>query len=588
MFFASFLAMVVGGIILFFILIGIIAGISSSFKDDGKKDIVSNSVLVIDMEELIHEQGEKNAFASFSDESSFNPGLYDIKKAIEQAKSDNNIKGILIKINGTPNGWATLQQMRNSLLDFKTSNKFIYAYGEVIPQKSYYLASVADSIFLNPAGAAELKGLSTELAFFKGTLEKLEVEPEIYYAGKFKSATEPFRADKISDPNRQQIVALQSDIWSEFTSAVSMHTKTSPEVINQLTNNGTIQFPADALKYKIVDGLCYWDEVEQKLRARTGRSGDEKIKYISLDDYAKSARASIEMNNNRIAVLFAEGSINDGEKNSDYEIASADFIQEIRKLKKNDKIKAVVLRVNSPGGSALASEVILRELQLLRAKKPLIVSMGDYAASGGYYISCQADSIFALPNTITGSIGVFTMLFNGGQLLKNKLGVSFDGVKNAPYADYPSVTRKLSDNEAQRMQASVDTIYSLFKHRVAVGRHMNEAFVDSIAQGRVWTGTAAIKIGLVDGLGGIDRAIKSAALKANVSSYQVVTYPEPIDKFQSLVHRIKDGNIATSAVKSTIEDQIGTDNYEIIQQIKDLNKINGKAQMAMPFRFKVD
>jgi protease-4 len=284
--------------------------------------------------------------------------------------------------------------------------------------------------------------------------------------------------------------------------------------------------------------------------------------------------------------LFAEGEIKDGESNDDYQIASQSIIKQIRKLRNNDKIKAVVLRVNSPGGSALASEVILRELQLLKAKKPLVVSMGDLAASGGYYISCQADSIFALPNTITGSIGVFGMMFNFENTLKNKLGVTFDGVKTAPYADFPNATRAMTPDEASRMQRSVDNIYSIFKSRVAAGRKIDPVMVDSIAQGRVWTGTDALQIHLVDALGDLPRAVKSAASIAKLSDYKIVTYPAPVDKFETLLKRIN-GNADEAAVKamqSAMKSEMGEE-YQWYKRLKSLKDMSGKAMMLLPFEW---
>ncbi|HRO43681.1 MAG TPA: signal peptide peptidase SppA, partial [Flavipsychrobacter sp.] len=496
MFFASFLAMIVMSVIVFGLTVGLIAALASDAGEDGK-EVAANSVLRIEMSKVIHEIGETNPFAAFGG-LAYSPGLYDIIKAIETAKTDKNVKGIFIKMDMTPNGWATLQQLRQALVAFKASKKFIYAYGEVAPQKSYYLASVADSIFLNPVGFTELNGLSSELPFFKGTLQKLEIEPEIFYAGKFKSATEPFREEKMSEPNRKQISDLQEDIWTEFTTAVASHSKVSAATVDGWAQTGAIQFPEDALRNKLIDGLAYIDQVEDIIRLKLDKKkddkkkDDEKINYVELDEYTSTVKRKRKMKDGRIAVLLAEGSITDGQKNEDFEIASEDFVAQIRKIRKNDKIKAVVLRVNSPGGSALASEVILRELQLLRAKKPIIVSMGDVAASGGYYIACQADSIFALPNTITGSIGVFTMLFNAEKMLQNKLGITFDEVKNAPYADFPTVTRALTAEEGRRMQAMVDTIYQTFMRRVATARRMETAMVDSIAQGRVWSGTDAL------------------------------------------------------------------------------------------------
>lgn len=583
MFFASLLAMIVAGVIVFGVIIGsIVSMVSSVTSTDKESKVQAGSILVIETKKRLHEQGESNSLAAFSNESSYSAGLYDVVKAVAHAKTDDNIKGILIKLSGTPNGWATNQQLRMALADFKTSKKPIYAYGEDITQGAYYVASVADNIYLNPVGGVELKGFATQLAFFKGTLDKLELQPEIFYAGKFKSATEPFRADKMSEPNRLQITQFQQGFWNEFVKAVAEHTKADVATINEWTTTGAIQFPADALTTKMVDGLLYWDEVEQRLRTHTGQKEKDALKYVSIDEYASSVKADGKVNDTRIAVLFAEGAIASGEQDDDFSIGAKTIVEKIRKIRDNEKIKAVVLRINSPGGSALASEVILRELSLLRKKKPVVVSMGDYAASGGYYIACQADSIFALPNTITGSIGVFTMLFNAENLMKNKLGVTFDEVKTAPYADFPSGTRPLTADEAKRMQNSVDTIYNIFKTHVANARKMSLADVDSIAQGRVWTGTDALRIKLVDGLGDLNRAIHSAASLAKINNYKVVTYPEPSDKFESLMRRLKGNSGMGSAVSAAIKNEIGED-YEWLQKLKTLRDMNGKAMTAMPF-----
>jgi len=583
MFFASLLAMIVAGVIVIGIIIGGIVSITKSLTDKESK-IVTGNVLVVDVTKRIHELGENNSFAILSNGAAYEAGLFDIIKSIEHAKTDANIKGILVKLGPTPNGWATLQQLHLSLQDFKTSGKFIYAYGEDITQGAYYTATAADSIYLNPGGDIELKGFATVMAYFKGALEKLELVPEIFYAGKFKSATEPFRADKISEPNRIQIEAFQNGMWDQFLMAAAKYANTDKATINSWAVTGAIQFPADALKNKMVTGLLYWDQVEQLIRAKTGQSNTEDIKYISVNDYAVTERTDNKISDQRIAVIFAEGEITDGEQANQEEIASKTFCDEIRKAAKDDRIKAVVLRVNSPGGSALASEVILRELMLLKQKKHVVVSMGDYAASGGYYISSFADSIFALPNTITGSIGVFSMMFSIDKLMKDKLGVTFDEVKNAPYADIPTNSRPLTPQEAQRMQNSVDTIYALFKGHVAQGRRLSPADVDSIAQGRVWTGSDALKIGLVDGLGGIDRAIHSAASMAKLSDYKVVTYPEPADKFSALMHKLGTNtkSTTTAAIKTAMKEELGA-GYEWYEKIQSLYKINGKVMMSMPY-----
>ncbi len=585
MFFASLLAMIVAGVIVFGVIIGLIINAVSKSTSEPKVQVAANSVLVIDMNKRIHEQGESNSLAVLNDDDAYVAGIYDITKAIDHAKTDNNIKGILIKLSGTPNGWATLQQLRSAVKNFRGSDKFVYAYGEGITQGAYYVGSAADSIFLNPVGDLELKGFATVLAFFKGTLDKLELQPEIFYAGKFKSATEPFRAEKISDPNRLQIAEFQHDFWAEFLMAAAEHTHMDTAGVHQLAASGAIEFPEDALSHKLVDGLMYWDQVEDRLKAKTGTGEKEKIKYQDLNEYARSIKDGIK-GDNRVAVLFAEGNIADGESDDNHMIASETICDDIRKLRQNDKVKAVVLRVNSPGGSALASEVILRELQLLKAKKPLVVSMGDYAASGGYYISCQADSIFALPNTITGSIGVFSMMFNSENLLKNKLGVTFDEVKNAPYADFPTGVRALTPDETARMQKSVDNIYAIFKSRVVKGRKLDAAMVDSIAQGRVWTGTDALGNGLVDGIGDLNRAIESASRLAKLKTYDVVTYPEPSDKFEMMLKRFKGNSGASMIMKAMLEKEMGAD-YEYYKKIKELRTMNGRNMMLMPFTLSV-
>lgn len=585
MFFASLLAMVVMGIIVFGVFIGlIVAAVSKSVSADKDVNIAKNSVLVIETDNRLHEQTERNSIAFFADGDAYQPGVYESINAIEEAADDDNIKGILIKTSDNANGWATSQQLRQAIVNFKKSGKFVYAYGEGMTQGAYYMATAADSIYLNPVGDMELKGFATTLAFFKGTLDKLEVEPEIFYAGKFKSATEPFRTDKMSDANRIQVSEFQKDFWTEFVSAVSGFTKMTPDAVNQLAQSGTIEFPKDALNSKLVSNLLYWDEVENRIRVKTGAKEKDKIKYVPLNEYAESVKGGDgKASDSKVAVLFAEGSIKDGSSEDDYEIASHDMIAEIKKLRDNDKVKAVVLRVNSPGGSALASEVILRELQLLKAKKPLVVSMGDLAASGGYYISCQADSIFALPNTITGSIGVFGMMFNAEKLMKNKLGVTFDGVKNAPYADFPSGVRAMTPEEGAKMQRSVDNIYTIFKSRVAAGRKMDINLVDSFAQGRVWTGTDALEIHLVDALGGLDRAIASAASLAKLKDYKTVTYPAPVDKFESMMKKLGGKDASAEVVKTAMKSEM-SEEYGWLKQLKELRNMNGKAMMLLPFQ----
>lgn len=584
-FFASLLALFVAGVLFFAVFLFTIGAITRSVSGAAAKEeqslVKDNSILYIDLTEDYHELGESNSLALFTGGSGHTSGLIDLLKSVAFAKTDNKIKGIYLKTGGSPNGLATSQQIREALKDFKKSGKFIYAYGDFIPQSDYYIASVADSIFINPLGSVELKGLASKLVFFKGALDKLNIQPEIFYCGQFKSATEPFRMDKMSEPNRKQIAALQGDIWREMLMAISEHTKADTATIQAWAQAGLIQTSSDAVKYKLADGTRYKDQVEQLLKSKTGKGEKDKISFITIDNYVNNVVS--QKSENQIAVLVAEGEIIDGEEKGSYQIASEDFIKEIRKVRDNDKIKAVVMRVNSPGGSALASEIILRELQLLKKKKPLVVSMGDLAASGGYYIACQADSIFALPNTITGSIGVFGMMFNTQAFFNQKLGVTFDEEKNAPYADFPNMNRPMTEQEKKFIQNSVDTIYMTFKSRVAAGRKMDIAYVDSIGQGRVWTGTAGLRNGLVDAIGGLDRAIRSAAAIAGLEDYKTVTYPAVEDKMEKFM-RMFGGSAVDEKVlaERLLEKELGKE-YRWFRMLKTMQENQNHTWMMMPF-----
>lgn len=583
-FLASLLALVVAGVLFFSAFFAIVGSIAGSFSSKGDKESViirDNSILRIDLRDPLHEIGESNSLALFTGGSNKTTGLLLAIRSIEKAKNDDKIKGIYLKAGGNSYGLATAQQLRTALKDFKTSGKFVYAYADYFSQSDYYLASVADSVFMNPLGMVEIKGLASNLVFFKGALDKLSVQPEIFYCGQFKSATEPFRMQKMSEPNRKQLAALHTGVWADMLEAFKSHTGADTATINAWAQNGTIQNASDALTYKLVDGLKYIDEIETLLRSRTDTKEEDKVPFVPLNDYARSvSRGTAE---DKIAILVAEGEIIDGTSNSGYQIASEDFIKHIRKVKEDKKVKAVVLRVNSPGGSALASEVILRELQLLKKEKPLVVSMGDLAASGGYYISCQADSIFALPNTITGSIGVFGMMFNTQKFFNEKLGVTFDVEKNAPYADFPNLNRPMSEMEKKFIQNSVDTIYLTFKGRVAEGRNMDINYVDSIGQGRIWTGNAALKNGLIDDIGDINRALKSAASLAKVDNYRIVTYPEPEDKIEKLMKSLSmSSNTEKIMAEQFLERELGRD-YRWFRMLRTMQEQKNHLWMMMPY-----
>jgi protease-4 len=587
MFFASLLGVIVASVIAIGLFIGAIVGIASHAVGGEEEEVRTkdNSLMVLDLSNAFHEQGEQNSFSLFGSKAGAELGMYELSNSLKAAAKDDKIKGLLIKMAASPNNFATLQQIRNEVVAFKKSGKFVYAYGESITQGAYYVGSAADSVFLNPAGDMELKGLATNLTFFKNALDKLEIEPQIFYAGKFKSATEPFRSDKMSDANKIQVAAIQHDIWAEMITAAAQHAHSDTAAINQLAQTAAVQFPEDALRYHLIDGIRYWDEVEAMLKKKLTVPAKKEIEYAQIADYQYDTEESTS--DNRIAVIFAEGEIKDGSASDDYEVTDVDMAKTIRKARDNDKIKAVVLRINSPGGSARASELILRELQLLHQKKPIVVSMGDVAASGGYYIACAADSIFAMPTTITGSIGVFSMMFNAEKLMTNKLGITFDQVKNAPYADFPNGTRKMNPQEAALMQRGVDSIYALFKRRVANGRKMSEVDVDSFAQGRVWTGADAMSIRLVDAMGNLQRAIQSAATLAKLKDYEVRTYPEKVDKLKTLLKKLKGNSSAEEAVAKVVVKELSGEAKDLLR-LKGIQKMNGRAMMLLPFEMKMN
>jgi len=578
---ASLLALVVAGILFFIISFGMIGAAVSSIGKEEPVSIKDNSTLLLDLSQPISDLGQENALAIINGQPSVSFGLYDILKSFREAKNDNRIKGIYIKTGGGSIGWATMQQLRAGLQDFKQSGKFVYAYGDFISQRDYYITSVADSVFINPMGHIELKGLASQITFYKGTMDMLGVEPEIFYCGQFKSATEPFRMQKMSDPNRKQLAALQRGFWDELLTAVSEHTQADTATIYGWVKAGVIQNAGDAIRYKLADGLFYKDEIEDLLKRQSGLKESDKLRLTAMDEYIRTLPEKPGVD--QLAVLVAEGEIVDGYGDkSGTQVASDAIIKDIRKVRDNDKIKAVVLRINSPGGSALASENILRELLLLKKKKPLVVSMGDLAASGGYYIACKADSIFAMPNTITGSIGVFGMMFNTQKLFNNKLGITFDTEKNAPYADFPDMNRPMNDMEKKFMQSSVDSIYVTFKQHVAEGRKLDITYVDSIGQGRVWTGKAALDNKLVDAFGNLDRALQSAAAIAKVSNYKVVTYPVVKDKFQQIMELLNNKGDKETLAQSITESRISQD-FKWYNTLKTLLNNKNRTWMMMPF-----
>jgi protease-4 len=580
--FASMIGFILSFFVVFLVLITIVVAIVSSAGSDEKVSPASNSILHVRLNYPIKERTDKNPFAELGlmgFESKQTLGLNEILENLEEAKKDDHIKGIFLDVSSLAAGFATIEEVRNALIDFKKSGKFILAYSEVYTQGAYYLASVADKVYMNPEGMIDFRGLSTEMMFFKGSLEKLEIEAQIIKVGTYKSAVEPFILDKMSEPNRQQVNSFLGSMYDHFLTEISRSRKISKKTLFSLADSSKIRNPNDALVYKMIDGLKYKDEVIDELKSKSGIEKNKELKSVSIEEYAPAPEENSSGSSNRIAIVYANGEIISGEGN-DESIGSDRISRAIRKARLDNKVKAIVLRVNSPGGSALASDVIWREMVLSKKVKPVIVSMGDVAASGGYYIACAADSIFAQPNTITGSIGVFGIIPNMQKFFKNKLGITFDGVKTGRYADIGSINRPLTDAERMIIQQEINKVYSTFTKKVADGRKKSQSYVDSIGQGRVWSGTEALQNGLVDRLGNIDDAIASAAKKAKLKDFKIVSYPDQVDPIKSFFDNSGD-KIKTYFMKRELGDQFIY--YEQMQHAINLSGV----QARIPYNIQV-
>jgi protease-4 len=571
-FFAALLAIVVfsiGGLML-------LIGFAAAFSSDVEVTVPTNAVLVIDLNDTFTEKEVSDPFTELMNPGTGKvPSLTSVIGLIQHAKKDSNIKGIYIKCQQNANGYASSEELRKALVDFKKSNKFIFAYGETISQKGYWVGNVANQIYTHPQGGLEFSGFSLETVFLKGMLDKLDVEMQVFYAGKFKSATEPFRYTKMSDANKQQTGVWLNGLYDHFISSVASARQIAPEKLKAMANEAKIQSAQDALSNGLVDGLIYDDQLKKMIAKKLNGIKENDIPFVTIKEYAKSVPLR-GTGSGKIAVVYADGDIVMG-KNIKGSIASDDFRMLLQKIRADESIDALVLRVNSPGGSALASDIIWREIELIKGKIPVIVSMGDVAASGGYYIASGADSIYADANTITGSIGVFTVIPNISGFMNNKLGISFDGVKTAPYADAPTVTRPLNTMEQKMLQSGVDSIYHTFKTRVAKGRKKSMDYVDSIAQGRVWLGSDAINVGLVDRIGTLNDALASAAKMAKLKGYSIKQYPESKSFLEDLIEDYKD----YVKVKS-IESEIGASQWQIFQNLKTVQQMVGAPQARMP------
>jgi protease-4 len=580
-FLGNVLAVIVGlfvfsivSMLIFFGIIGLVA--SSSEKE---VTLEKNSILHLDLNgrTLVERTSDEDlVFGSFLDPfgGENTAGLVNLKKAIAEAKTNENVKGIYLNAGLFGAGQAGLLELREALIDFKTSGKFIVAYDEAYSEGGYFLASVADEIYLNPLGGIDFNGFSSEGIFLKGFFEKVGIKPEVFRVGEFKSAVEPFILDKMSPENRLQTQYFLDDINNHALELIAKSRGIAQDSLIRINQQMLVRKPKDAVTYKLATALKYEDEVHSILKEKLGLKEDDQIETINATDLGGMAKSQNITSSNRIAVILAEGEIVDG--NADGVISSEKFAKEIRKARKDENIKAIVLRVNSPGGSILASEVIWREMSEAKKVKPVIVSMGEVAASGGYYIAAPADTIVAQPNTITGSIGIFGILFNVQELVNDKLGVTTDVVSTGELSDFGNMARPLTEVERTIIQSSVEDGYETFISRVAEGRGMHPDSVRKVASGRVWTGTQAKARGLVDVLGGLDTAIGIAAAKIKAGEdYRVVYYPEKKPWFEELMVSFSD-----QVQVRILQTQLG-DQYPLYQKIQKLKNYQG-VQVRMP------
>ena len=548
------------GILIFTVAMGIIGVISilgMVASTESTPKVKDNSVLVLNLNGVMQERAEDDLYGFLTGGEVSSLGLDELTEAIDKAKADDNVKGIYIEASMfAPDGPASVQALRNKLVEFKKSGKWIVAYGDQYTQSAYWLCSVADKVIVNPEGIVDWHGLCTETMYFKDLLAKFGVKMQIAKVGKFKSAVEPFFADKMSDANREQISVYLNGIWGNIVKEVAQSRKLDAKTLNAYADSlVTFASAEELLKMKLVDQVAYYDEVRAEIKKRLGLDEDDNISQVSVTQMC--AQPNKNKADDRIAVYYAYGDIvsdAQSEMTNGASICSANVVPDLEALMNDDDVKAVVLRVNSPGGSAYASEQIWRAVTRLKAKKPVVVSMGTYAASGGYYISCAANYIYAEPTTLTGSIGIFGMFPDVSGLLTDKLGLKFDQVKTNKYSNFGTTSRPFNEEEMQYLTNMIDRGYKTFTKRVSDGRKIPVERVYEIAEGRVWLGQDALKIKLVDGIGGIEQAVAKAAELAKVKEYRTKAYPAKADMFESLLNRASSegGNYLDGKLRSTL------------------------------------
>ena len=577
--FASMLGIILASIVLG--ILGIVTLVGMVASSDTETVVKEKSVFVLNLEGLLVERVQDNPLNDIMGKNFQECGLDDILTSIRKAKDNENIKGIYLQAGIMDAPCASLEEIRNALKDFKESGKFIVAYGDNYTQGMYYLASVADKVIVNPQGTIAWQGLASQTIFYKDLLKKVGVEMEIFKVGTYKSAVEPFIATEMSDANREQITAFLNSTWKRLLEDVSASRGMSEDDLKKCADDFMMFSQAETyIANGLADTLLYKDGVLDYLKTLTGCEADERLHTLSLNDMKNVKRnVPLDKSGNIIAVYYAFGEI-DNATSTDEGINSTKVIKDLRKLREDETVKAVVLRVNSPGGSAFGSEQIWREVTLLKEEKPVIVSMGDYAASGGYYISCAANCIVADPTTLTGSIGIFGMFPNLENLLTDKLGLHFETVKTNRFADMGDMTRSFNDAEKAALQNYINNGYKLFVQRCAEGRGMSVEAIEKIAEGRVWTGSMAKELGLVDELGGLDKALEIAAQKAGVENYSVLNYPEMDNVLSTLLNEEK-----KDYIESQMAETLGEyyDFAKFVRNIKNADRI----QARLPFELQI-
>lgn len=575
--FASCLGSALMLIILFIILIWTIGSSSQSTVTVKPKSVLYMD-LSYDIPERTSSDNLSSVLGSLQNKNADMSGMNDIIANIDYAKNDPNISGIFLEMSSVGTSPANIEEIRNHIISFRESGKFVITYSETMAQNAYYLATAGNEIYINPDGMLDIHGMASQIMFYKHLLDKLDIEIQIIRGpnNKFKSAVEPYFLDKMSDANREQMEKLLNSIWFKIVSDINVSRGINIQRINELADNLALTFDAGvALDEGFVDGLAYRDEIIARIKDLADIEKSGKINVVTNSQYA-SARPEPKAKADKIAVIYANGQIIDGD-GDDATIGSTTLSKAIREARENKKVKAIVMRVNSPGGSALASEVIRREVELAKAEKPFIISMGNYAASGGYWISSEGDYIFADPTTLTGSIGVFGTFPNAKKFLNETVGLTFDVAKTNKNADFGSITEPLTDYQKAMLQKYVGKTYNDFTALVARTRGLRQSYVDSIGQGRVWTGADALELGLVDELGGLDKAIEYAANKANLKDYSIKNYPKQKDLMETLLS----GNLTEPYTKSLIKKRLGS-NYTYIETFENVSRLNG-IQALMPF-----